>query len=168
MSLSLGRRLGVEMTDDPPFLQRVRRLAITSGVALGVVWILAVATLEAGPAIETGLLLGWLSMPTVLAISLRRPRIRRWVAVPALLVTASLVALCLGSLPASGPERAGWLVLAAGILMGGAIGLWFWYRLLPVPEILRDPFGSARWILIAIHVGLVVCGIALILLPVLT
>ena len=40
--------------------------------------------------------------------------------------------------------------------------------LLPVPEILRDPYSSDRWILIAIHVGLVVCGIALILLPALT
>ena len=40
--------------------------------------------------------------------------------------------------------------------------------LLPVPEILRDPYSFGRWILIAIHVGLVVCGIALILLPALT
>lgn len=48
------------------------------------------------------------------------------------------------------------------------MGLWFWYRLLPVLESLRDPFASGRWTLIAIHVGLVVCGIALILLPALT
>jgi hypothetical protein len=133
-------------------------------VALGAVWFLAVATLEAGPAIETALLAGWLSMPMVLALSLRRPWTRRVVAVPALLVTVALVAVCLGPLPGSGPARAGWLVLTAGILMGGTMGAWFWYRWVPVPQPLDDPYSRGRWILITIHVGLILCGITLILL----
>ena len=66
MNVTIDRR-GIEMTGDPRFRDRVRGLAITSGVALGVVWVMAVAKLDASRTIEALLLAGWISMPTVLA-----------------------------------------------------------------------------------------------------
>ena len=136
-------RRGMEMTGDPRFRGRVRRLAITSGVAL--------------------LLGGWPAMFTVLTLSLARPSIRRLVVVPAVIVTTALIGICLLELPSSALARAGWLALTAGILMGGGMGAWFWYRWIPVPRTLHDPYAPSRLALIAAHVGLVVGGIALIL-----
>jgi hypothetical protein len=157
------RHPGIEMTGDPRFRGRVRRLAVTSGVALGVTWTLAVGTLDAPPWIDILLLAGWLSMLTVLTLSLARPSIRRLVVVPSVMVTAALIGICLWELPPSGLARAGWLTLTAGILMGGGMGAWFWYRWVPVPRALDDPYASGRTILIAAHVGLVVGGTVLIL-----
>jgi hypothetical protein len=42
--------------------------------------------------------------------------------------------------------------------MGGGLGLWLWYRLLPVPAALDDPGSPGRWLLIGVHVALVVGG----------
>lgn len=156
-------RRGMEMTGDPRFRGRVRRLAITSGVALGVIWALAAWTLDASPWIDGLLLGGWPAMFTVLTLSLARPSIRRLVVVPAVIVTTALIGICLLELPSSALARAGWLALTAGILMGGGMGAWFWYRWIPVPRTLHDPYAPSRLALIAAHVGLVVGGIALIL-----
>lgn len=163
MNVTIDRR-GIEMTGDPRFRGRVRRLAITSGVALGVVWVMAVATLDASRTIEALLLAGWISMPTVLGLSLVRPSIRRLVVVPAAMVTTALIGICLWELPASGLARTGWLTLTAGILLGGGMGAWFWYRWIPVPRAFDDPYSTGRVTLILAHVGLVVAGTALILM----
>jgi hypothetical protein len=163
MNATIARRSGIEMTGDPRFRGRVRRLSITSGVALGVIWALAVGTLDASPWIDDLLLTGWVSMFAVLTASLARPSLRRLVFAPAVMVTAALIGICLWELPRSGLARAGWLTLTAGILMGGGMGAWFWYRWIPVPRGLDDPYVPARSILIAAHVGLVVGGTVLIL-----
>jgi hypothetical protein len=102
-------------------------------------------------------------MPTVLGLSLTRSSIRRLVAAPALMVTAALIGICLWELPRSGLARAGWFALTAGILMGGGMGVWLWYRWIPVPRAFDDPYARARSTLIAVHVALVVGGTALIL-----
>lgn len=155
-------RAGMEMTDDPAFLARVRRLAVVSAVALGAIWLLGVTTLAAHPTIDLVLLLGWGGMPAVLGLSLRRVRVRRLVALPSTLVGAALVAVCLTALPDGGVARAGWLLLTAGVLVGAWLGAWFWYRWFPVPASLDAPFGPGRWALIVVHVGLVLVGLLLI------
>nr|MDQ3328226.1 hypothetical protein [Chloroflexota bacterium] len=66
----------VELTDDPAFARRIVRLARTSCVALGLVWWLAVATLDAHPALDLSLAVGWVLMPSLLLLSLRRPLLR--------------------------------------------------------------------------------------------
>jgi hypothetical protein len=53
------------------------------------------------------------------------------------------------------------VLVTAGVLLGGVLGLWFWYRLLPVPAALDDPFSRGRWTLIAVHVSLIVVGLVL-------
>lgn len=161
---SIVGRLGVEMTDDPTFRGRVRRLAVVSAVALGLVWFLGATTLDAHTAIDGALLLGWVSMPAMLGLSLRRPRVRRLIALPSVVVGAALLAACLTALPDADPARTGWLMLTAGILAGALLGAWFWYRWLPVPRSLDDPFSAGRWTLIGVHTALVVAGLALIVL----
>lgn len=164
MRVSLRDRAGLEMTDDSAFLARVRRLAAVSAVALGAIWLLAVTTLAAHRAIELALLLGWAGMPAVLGVSINRVEIRRLVALPSALVSVALIAVCLTALPHDGAARAGWLLLTAGVLTGAGLGAWFWYRWFPVPEPLDPPFAAGRWALIAVHVGLVVVGLLLIVL----
>jgi hypothetical protein len=51
--------------------------------------------------------------------------------------------------------------MAAGVGLGGTLGLWLWYRVLPAPGALDDPLSPGRWALIAVHIGLVVVGWAL-------
>jgi hypothetical protein len=51
--------------------------------------------------------------------------------------------------------------MTAGVLFGGVLGIWFWMRLLPVPPALDDPFSRGRWAMIAIHIALIVAGLAL-------
>lgn len=161
-------RVGVEMSSDPRFLPRVRRLAAVSAAALGVTWALAVLTLDAHQAIELALLVGWILMPTVLGASLRWPGVRRVIAVPATFVGAALLAICLTALPEGGAARAGWILTTVGVLFGGVLGAWFWYRWFPVPSFLDDPSAAGRSLLIGIHVASIVTGLALIsLAPVL-
>ena len=157
----------VEMTGDPPFARRVARLALTSIVALGVIWLLATTTLSVVPPISLGLLGGWLLMPSLLGLSLRWSRIRYAVVVPAALVSLALLAICRGSLPEDPLARAGWLLITAGVLFGGLLGGWFWFRLLPVPRRLHFPFSFGRWILIGVHVSAIVLGLILASLAVL-
>ncbi|MBI3648841.1 MAG: hypothetical protein HY240_08860 [Actinobacteria bacterium] len=152
------------MSADPAFAPRVRRLAIVSAIALGVIWMLAVTTPGAPAPVSVSLLLAWVSMPTVLAASLRRPRVRSIVALPSALAAVALIAICVTALPADDPlAAAGWLSITAGILLGAWLGAWFWYRWFPVPVSLDAPFSTGRWALIAVHVGLVVAGVLLVL-----
>ena len=58
--------------------------------------------------------------------------------------------------------RAGWVLITTGVFLGGILGAWFWFRWLPVPAALADPFSRGRWALIAIHVCLIVFGLALV------
>lgn len=162
MKLVLAHPTGVEMTADARFRGRVQRLAALSLVALGTIWALAVTTLDAGIAVGASLLAGWVSMPVVLGISLVRPGARWLVAVPSTLVTLPLLAICLTVLPDDVSARAGWLLVTAGILVGDVSGLWFWYRLLPVPASLNDPYSVGRWVMIGAHVGLIVIGLVLV------
>jgi hypothetical protein len=158
---ALGRQVPLELTSDRRVTRRVQRLTATSVVALGLVWALADATLEAPPAIGVLLGLGWILMPATLAWSLFEPRARYLLVVPASLVTIGLAAICLGWLPESSIAATGWVVLTIGIALGSGLGGWFWYRILPVPVGLDDPYAAGRWALIGIHVGLVVVGWAL-------
>ena len=162
MILSTDRPKALEMTGDVRFAPRVRRLTITSGVALGFVWTLAVTTLDADSTVELSLLVGWILMPTVLASSLVRPGVRKLVGVPATLVTVALLAICITSLPPDSPQREGWILITTGVVMGGLLGLWFWYRWMPVPRSLDDPNSPKRWALICVHVGLIATGLALV------
>lgn len=162
MRVAPRRAVAVEMSGDPAFLGRVRRLASVSALALGAIWALAVTSLDAHALLDLSLLVGWISMPTVLASSLRRAPVRRLAIVPSTLVTLGLVGICATALPASGPARAGWLLMTGGILFGGALGGWFWYRWFPVSASLDDPFSAGRWTLIAVHVAPIVAGLLLV------
>ena len=158
---AVGRAVPVELTDDRRIRRRVVRLAGVSLVALGIVAGLAAATLEAPAAIIASLALGWVLMPAVLAWSLRDVRVRYLLVLPSSLVTVGLLAICVGWLPVTATAAAGWLLVLAGVGLGGALGLWLWFRLLPVPAALDDPLAPGRWALIAVHVALVVTGGAL-------
>jgi hypothetical protein len=155
-------RVGLEMSSDRAFLGRVRRLRNVSAIALGVIFVLTVSTLDAAWPISLALLLGWLLMPIVLGASLRRPEVRLLVALPATLVALGLVAICAVALPADPLARAGWVSITAGITLGGVLGAWFWYRWFPVPSALDAPYSTGRWILIGAHVALVVVGLVLV------
>ncbi len=132
-----------------------------SAVALGLIWGLAVATLEAPVAVDAAFAAGWLLMPLTLVASLRRPGLRYGLVLPASLVSIGLLSVCLGWLPVDPAATAGWLLMTAGVALGGGLGLWLWFRLLPVPARLDDPFSTARWALIGVHVALVVAGFGL-------
>lgn len=166
-SVVAGRRLPVELSADPAFARRVRRLGLVSLVALGVIWGLAVTTLDAPPVVDGALLAGWALMPAILFASLAWPMLRYGLTLPATLVTVGLLAIAVAWLPDSPAAAAGWVLILIGVGLGGAMGLWLWYRLLPVPAALAHPFSSARWLLIGAHVGLIVVGMALAALPLL-
>lgn len=158
---ALGRPVPVELTGDPRIRARVTRLALVSLVALGVIVGLAAATLELPGWLLAGLALGWVLMPSVLAWSLRDARARYLLVVPSTLVTLGLVAIGIWWRPAEVTAATGWVLMAGGVTVGAALGLWLWYRLLPVPAALEDPLGPGRWSLIGVHVALVVIGIVL-------
>jgi hypothetical protein len=105
---------------------------------------------------------GWVLMPTLLVVSLRKPLVRYALVAPSTLVGLGLVAICATALPGDGVAAAGWVIATAGILFGSVLGIWFWFRLLPVPPALDDPFSPWRWGLVATHVTLVVAGLALV------
>lgn len=155
MSL-LNTRTSVELTGDRLFEHRIRRLVVISTVALGVIWGLALAN-GATTWILVLLGIGWVLMPSVLAASLRRPMARYALMIPASVVSIALIAMTL-----SAPDSTivGWALITAGILLGGFIGMWFWYRWLPVPRAFGDPFGVSRLALVAAHLGLVLAGMA--------
>ncbi len=158
---ALGRPTPIELTGDRRVKRRVVRLAATSIVALGLIWGLATATLEVPAEIGAILALGWFLMPAVLLWSLAAPGARYLLIVPASLVTVGLLAICIGWLPSPPIAAAGWVLITAGVALGGVLGLWFWYRIAPVPSALDDPYAPGRWALIGVHVGLIVVGWAL-------
>ncbi len=158
---ALQRSVPVELTADRGIARRVKRLAATSAVALGLIWLLAVTTLEAPVLVDAVLAAGWIMMPTVLAASLRRPSLRYWLIVPSTLVGVGLVAVSLGWLPEDPAAAAGWLLMTVGVLLGGVMGLWLWFRVVPVPASLDDPFAAGRWALIVLHVALITTGLGL-------
>lgn len=162
-----GRRLPVELSADPAFARRVRRLGLVSLVALGAIWGLAVTTLDAPPVVDGALLAGWALMPAILFASLAWPMLRYGLTLPATLVTVGLLAIAIAWLPDSPTAAVGWVLILLGIGLGGGMGLWLWYRLFPVPAALVHPFSPARWLLIGVHVGLIVVGLALAALPLL-
>ena len=151
----------VELTADRRIAGRVKRLAATSAVALGLIWVLAVTTLETPMAVDAALAAGWIMMPAFLVSSLWRPSFRYWLIVPSTLVGLGLVAVSLGWLPKDPAAAAGWLLMTVGVLLGGVMGLWLWFRVLPVPATLDDPFSAGRWALIALHIALITMGLAL-------
>lgn len=161
-SRSEAHRPPVEMTGDGRFARRVVRLALTSMVALGLIWFLSVSTVDAHVAIPMSLLAGWILMPSVLGLSLRWSVLRYALLVPASLVGLALVAICISALPRDPASRAGWLLITAGVLFGGGLGSWFWFRWMPVPHQLHDPFSSGRWVLVAAHVLLIITGLVLV------
>ena len=152
----------VELTADPRFARRVVRLALVSVIALGLIfWFWALA--RQGPAlIGAGLAAGWILMPGVLLLSLRWPTLRYGLVVPSAAVGLALLGLCLWDLPPAPLARAGWLSILCGVLLGSLLGAWFWFRWLPVPAALHDPYSPGRWALIGIHVGLIVFGLSLV------
>lgn len=162
---ALHREIPVELTADRRITRRVQRLAAVSAVALGLIWALAVATLETPAAVEAVLFAGWLLMPSVLVASVVRPPFRYLLVLPAGLVSLGLLAIVAGWLPADPIASVGWLLVLAGVLLGGIMGMWFWYRIAPVPAGLDDLGSRGRWSLIVLHVTLIVLGLALAALP---
>ena len=157
----VSRPLPQELSDDRAFAVRVKRLGAVSMVALGLIWWLAVTTTAAPPAVGAMLAAGWALMPATLFFSLRLPALRYGLVLPASLVGAGLLLVVTAWLPATAPAATGWLLITAGVVLGGILGAWFWFRLVPVPAALDDPFSPGRWILIALHVGLIVVGLML-------
>ncbi len=150
------------MTADRIFARRVVRLAITSAFVLAFIWFLSAATLQAHPMIGSGLAGGWLLMPSILGLSLRWPPLRHALILPSSLVTLALLAICATALPDDEVASTGWLLVTSGVLFGGVLGAWFWYRWMPVPIRLVDPFSRGRWALIVVHVSLILAGVTLV------
>ncbi len=96
-----------ELTAEPAFARRVVRLAATSSVALGLIWLLATLTLDVPGALEASLAVGWLLMPTALLLSLRWPGLRYALVIPSSLVGVPLLATCASALPADPLGSAG-------------------------------------------------------------
>ena len=153
---------GIELSGDPAFARRVVRLGFTSVVALGVIYELARFTTDASPAVEASLAAGWVLMPAILFASLRLPALRYALVVPSTLVTLSLLAITTLAFDSSFVQALGWLLITAGVLLGGFLGVWFWYRWLPVPIHLDDPFSRGRWMFICVHVMLIVAGLIIV------
>lgn len=152
-----------EMSADPRFRRRVRRLVVVSAVMLGAITLLAALGTDARPVAIGMLASGWLLMPTLLYASMDRPRLRYLLALPATLVAVGLVMVATG-LEGSAGATTGWWLITAGVLFGGGLGTWFWYRWMPVPPSLDDPFAPGRIALIALHVALIVVGMGLVII----
>ena len=150
-------RTGVEMASGARFAARISRLSAVSTVALGVISLLALTTTDVGWGAIALLVGGWITMPTVLAASLKRPRLRYLLTVPASLASLGLLVTAL-TYEGSGLAALGWWLMAVGVWLGAALGAWFWFRWAPVPAVLDDPFSKARWTLIVVHIALIVSG----------
>ena len=155
----LVARSAVEVTADRAFAQRVARLSIVSALMVGAIWAAARASGPVHPAIAYLLASGWILMPIVLSASLRWPRLRYALVAPATLITIGVAATfaTVGSLDAR--ATAGWALVTSGVVLGDVLGVWFWFRLFPVPSALDDPFSRGRWALVGLHVALVVSGL---------
>ncbi len=147
---------GTELTRDRPFTRRVQRLVGISLVMLGVITWLAVADDAAGWIVAL-MLVGWLLMPSLLLLSITRPKLRYGLLIPGTSFTLGVVGMAIDS---AGPQALGWWLLAAGLTVGGGAGIWFWMRWLPVPQPFDDPYGRPRLAVIGVHVALVLAGVA--------
>lgn len=156
-------RVPLEMSDDTHFAGRVRRLIGVSIVALGAITGLVIAVAETGWVPTALMVIGWILMPALLGYSLHRPVARYLLAIPATVVSLALLLVAI-QYEGSPWATAGWWVMAIGVLAGGSLGLWFWYRWMPVPRRLDPPFSPGRWTLVGIHVGLIVAGWLMVLL----
>jgi hypothetical protein len=161
MVSAIPRPIPLELSADARMAGRIKRLGFVSLVALGLIWALAVASLEAPPLVDGALAAGWALMPTILFASLSRPLLRYGLVLPGSLVGLGLLTICAWWLPDDPLATAGWLSITLGVLMGSALGLWFWFRLLPVPARLDDPYSTGRLSLIWVHVALIVAGLGL-------
>ena len=151
---------GVEFTHDESFEARIRRLSVVSVVALGIITALAIRD-DAPIGVVLALVVGWVLMPSLLRLSLRRPPLRYALAIPATAVTGALGVFCLTALP-SDASVAGWWMITGSIALGALMGMWLWFRWLPVPRDLEDPFSLQRLALVAVHVAGVLAGIVLV------
>ncbi len=148
---------GVELTQDRLFTRRIRRLIGISLVMLGVISWLATAN-DAATWIVALMLVGWLLMPSLLLLSLKRPELRYGLLLPGSAFTLGVLAM---ALQAQGAQALGWWLIAVGLTIGGTAGIWFWMRWLPVPKPFDDPYGWPRLAVIGVHAALVVAGIAI-------
>jgi hypothetical protein len=147
-----------EMSTDHRFRARLSRLVGVSAVALGLILWAAASTTNVGGWFLGCLAAGWVMMPILLWIGRDRPAARWGLMVPATLVVVGLAGV-LSGLAVGSAAFWGWALVTAGILVGAGLGGWFWYRFVPVPDGLADPFAASRWWLIALHAGLVVVGL---------
>lgn len=161
MAPAIPRPIPVELSANARMAGRIKRLGFVSLVALGLIWTLAVASLETPRLVKWALAAGWVLMPTILFASLSRPLLRYGLVLPGSLVGLGLLAICAWWLPADPLAAAGWLLITVGVSMGSALGLWFWFRLLPVPASLDDPYSTGRLGLIRVHIALIVAGLGL-------
>jgi len=153
----------VEMQADPAFRERIVRLAWVAAVALGTIYWLARRAAPALPLAHGMLFAGWPLMPFILTVSLRWPILRYALVLPSSLTLTGLLMICVEA-PLDSTARLAWLLTTAGVLLGAILGMWFWYRWLPVPSSLAEPFSTGRWLLIGVHVGLIVSGVLTLLL----
>ena len=160
---ALGRPVPVELTDDRRIVGRVKRLALVSALMLGIIWALAVDTLVSPYLIGAALLAGWVLMPLTLVVSLSNLPARYWLVLPSTLVSLGLLVVVVDRLPSDSVAAAGWVLMLAGVALGGVMGLWLWFRVLPVPRALDDPTARGRWALIGVHVAMVLAGVTLVL-----
>ena len=110
------RSAAIELSDDPRFAGRVRRLAFVSIAALGWLVVLWSRTAETLPLAGAALVAGWITMPLTLLASLQQPLIRYALVVPSTLVTGGVVAMLVRA-PLGGVTAAGWTVILAGLAL---------------------------------------------------
>jgi hypothetical protein len=152
----------IELSADPRFARRVRRLGIVSLAGPGLLWWLAATRLALPPPLLTAMLAGWLLMPSVLFASIPLPALRPLLIVPASLITAPVLGIVVWWSPERLIPSLGWALIAVGLLIGAVAGGWFWFRWgPPPPAAFDDPFSPARWGLIALHVGCLAVGFVL-------
>jgi len=151
----------IELSNDPRFSRRVQRLGSVSLVAPGLIWWLAATRLDLAQPLFVALFAGWWLMPMILFASIPFPSVRPLLIVPATLITAPVLAIVAGQFPGQPLSGLGWVLIAAGLLLGSIAGGWFWFRWAPVPDALDDPFSPARRRLIRIHVALICAGVVL-------
>jgi hypothetical protein len=151
----------VELSADPRFARRVKRLGMVSLVAPGLIWWVAATRLAIPQVILIALLAGWWLMPAVLFASIPLPSMRPLLIVPATLITVPVLAIVAGGFPGQPIAGLGWILIAVGLLLGCVSGGWFWFRWAPVPDAFDDPFTPARWHLIVVHVALICSGVVL-------
>ena len=137
---------------------RALRLAAVSLVALAVVYRLAAIEPAAGPAERAMIGAGWLLMPLALVLVARVPRFRTILVLPASLATVGVFLVAAQTLPS-----AGWLALSVGLAFGGMLGAWLWFGWAPAPGLRAQPRHPLRLALVAVHVAIVLAGLALLI-----